>query len=193
MQYVPGANGYVFTIDFMIKPIYLLHEELMEQYFGTALESYESVFEKYLKNMYIEDQVAYEPKQYRTIHSHFPDLARACANFYLPPNYMGADCTPCTTVGQKNCNADCTTKNDHYDIIKYQDELVAWNHVKPINPDTWFCNHVWGANVIKVPFCGGKTSGQECSGRGICDKTTGNCQCFTGYNGNSCASTDAVQ
>ena len=32
----------------------------------------------------------------------------------------------------------------------------------------------------------GNDAGRDCSGRGICDYTTGKCTCFTGFYGASC-------
>jgi len=39
----------------------------------------------------------------------------------------------------------------------------------------------------KVYACFGAMSGMDCSGRGICDYTTGQCACFSGYSGTSCS------
>lgn len=35
-------------------------------------------------------------------------------------------------------------------------------------------------------YCGGATSGQPCSGRGLCNYEDGTCNCFSGYGGNAC-------
>lgn len=45
-------------------------------------------------------------------------------------------------------------------------------------------NHYLGK---KVYACFGAMSGMDCSGRGICDYSTGQCNCFTGYAGTSCS------
>lgn len=40
-----------------------------------------------------------------------------------------------------------------------------------------------GKDVLKGP---GNEMGRDCSGRGICDYTAGQCNCFTGYYGTKC-------
>lgn len=44
----------------------------------------------------------------------------------------------------------------------------------------------------KVYSCFGSMAGQDCSGRGICDFSTGQCQCFSGYSGTACNSIDEM-
>lgn len=41
-------------------------------------------------------------------------------------------------------------------------------------------------NGRKVYGCYGKMSGMDCSGRGICDYSSGACKCFSGYAGTAC-------
>jgi len=41
-------------------------------------------------------------------------------------------------------------------------------------------------NGRKVYGCYGNISGQDCSGRGICDYSSGTCKCFSGYAGTAC-------
>merc|ERR1712224_639624 len=42
------------------------------------------------------------------------------------------------------------------------------------------------ANGRKVYGCYGHISGMDCSGRGICDYSSGTCKCFSGYAGTAC-------
>merc|ERR1712151_460290 len=42
------------------------------------------------------------------------------------------------------------------------------------------------SNGRKVYGCYGAMSGQDCSGRGICDYSSGTCKCFSGYAGTAC-------
>lgn len=38
----------------------------------------------------------------------------------------------------------------------------------------------------------GNSKGRDCSGRGMCDYSTGQCVCFAGYSGNDCANIEAL-
>jgi hypothetical protein len=41
-------------------------------------------------------------------------------------------------------------------------------------------------------YCGGASSGQPCSGRGLCNYEHGTCDCFSGYGGNACQNVEDV-
>jgi len=47
-------------------------------------------------------------------------------------------------------------------------------------------NYIIDNNGRKVYGCYGAMSGQDCSGRGICDYSSGTCKCFSGYAGTAC-------
>lgn len=42
-------------------------------------------------------------------------------------------------------------------------------------------------------YCGGASSGQPCSGRGLCNYEDGTCDCFKGYGGNACQNVEDVE
>jgi len=46
--------------------------------------------------------------------------------------------------------------------------------------------YILDKNGRKVYGCYGSMSGQDCSGRGICDYSSGTCKCFSGYAGTAC-------
>lgn len=56
----------------------------------------------------------------------------------------------------------------------------------PINGETTFINY---CNVYEVPLSTGKDyeENAECSNRGLCDSTTGQCACFDGHTGEACS------
>lgn len=49
-----------------------------------------------------------------------------------------------------------------------------------------------GALCIYGNYCGGSSSGQPCSGRGLCNYEDGTCDCFSGYGGNACQNVEDV-
>jgi len=55
-----------------------------------------------------------------------------------------------------------------------------WTETRPGDKN----NHFYDG---KVYACFGAMSGMDCSGRGICDYSTGQCACFSGYSGTACS------
>lgn len=95
---------------------------------------------------------------------------------------------PADFITLRRSNSDlaraCTA---FYDGGSHGIDLTADLVVYPINSDSWVCNHLWDSNFIKVPVCGGRLSSQECSGRGLCDRSNGQCTCFSGYGSEDCS------
>jgi len=57
---------------------------------------------------------------------------------------------------------------------------TPFNEMAPADKNNHFYNG-------KVYACFGAMAGMDCSGRGICDYSTGQCSCFSGYSGTSCS------
>merc|ERR1712019_25362 len=60
------------------------------------------------------------------------------------------------------------------------EQVGVWTKHAPGDKNSHFYNG-------KVYACFGAMSGMDCSGRGICDYSTGQCACFPGYSGTSCS------
>jgi len=114
--------------------------------------------------LYEQTNIFYEPKEFKTVTTHFSDMARRCTAFHVSKSVNSASLT-------------------------YQtDSTAAAFSIAPISADSWMCAYMWDSTMAKTPYCAGRWTSLECSGRGICDKTSGSCTCFAGYTGNDCAS-----
>lgn len=111
--------------------------------------------------LYEQTNIFYEPKEFKTVTSHFSDMARRCTAFHVSKSVPSASLTY-PTDGSFS--------------------------IAPISADSWMCAYMWDSTMAKTPYCAGRWTSLECSGRGICDKTSGTCTCFAGYTGNDCSS-----
>jgi len=105
-----------------------------------------------------------------------PDLCNVAANI--------ADKSKCDAVtgpqGQK-CKYTAPIKlSDTKTIPARCEQDGVWAFHAPGDKNAHFYNG-------KVYACFGAMSGQDCSGRGICDYSNGQCSCFSGYSGTSCS------
>lgn len=107
------------------------------------------------------------------------------------PNYDGIACE--RTVCPNDCSmAGVCFTQEQLAIEANRVYSTPWDAKKHVGcvcdlgrrgPDCSLIECPSGADILKGP---GNESGRDCSGRGICDYTTGQCNCFTGYYGTKC-------
>lgn len=113
-----------------------------------------------------QSSIFYAPKEFKSGSTHFSDMARRCTSFYIAP--------------------DMDTVSDVQGSISDPGANSAWT-IAPISADSWMCNYMWDSTMTKTPYCAGRWTSLECSGRGLCDRAAGTCACSAGYTGNDCS------
>merc|ERR1712178_131619 len=106
----------------------------------------------------------------------------------------------CTTVACVTTDTVTTDYQLQYDApfgatgweAAYSLEKGSTGEQADISKSDFNEEYVIDANGRKVYGCYGAMSGQDCSGRGICDYSSGTCKCFSGYSGTACESVDTM-
>jgi len=117
-----------------------------------------------------------------------PDICNVAANLGAPFNGagVGAKCMAVRGPNGERCKYTAWVRGPggpadvHGPWCKQTDSHGVWEKYGPGDKNSHFYNG-------KVYACFGAMSGMDCSGRGICDYSTGQCSCFSGYSGTSCA------
>jgi len=123
-----------------------------------------------------QTSIFYAPKEFKSGTTHFSDMARRCTSFYISPGSL-------TDAQQALMTLD--------KVVEGGTTTLAWG-IAPVSADSWMCNYMWDSTMTKTPYCAGRWTSLECSGRGICDKSTGTCACSAGYTGNDCSEVSAL-
>ena len=102
--------------------------------------------------------------------------------------YRGADCSL----------VECPSSTDPLDDTCAQGEITDFQlqFDTAVGTAEWhavYSNETNDYNIDNVIYaCFGAQAGQDCSGRGTCDYTTGTCNCFSGYAGTACESVEEM-
>jgi len=89
------------------------------------------------------------------------------------------DDTACLNVPASPSGGTCEYVRATAKRPAYCRQTGVWTLSRPGDKNNHFYNG-------KVYACFGAMSGMDCSGRGICDYSTGQCACFSGYSGTAC-------
>jgi len=94
-------------------------------------------------------------------------------------------CTKTTTITDYQLQYDAPFGGAGWEQAYSLDKGKAGEQDELANSD-YNRQYVLDSNGRKVYGCYGAMSGQDCSGRGICDYSSGTCKCFSGYAGTAC-------
>lgn len=117
---------------------------------------------------------------------------KACERSTCPNNCNGRGV--CQNIGQMLTSAD--SYDGTYTSAGYASSI--WDSDKHMGClcDTGYrgpdCSEMECPSGTDVLLGHGKTQGRDCGGRGLCNRETGNCECFPGYYGTACGSQTTV-
>jgi len=96
--------------------------------------------------------------------------------------YRGADCSLVECPSSVDPLDDTCDGGEITDFQLQFDAAVGSSAWTEMYATTWNQYNIDGV----IYSCFGAQAGQDCSGRGTCDYTTGTCNCFSGYAGTAC-------
>ena len=119
-----------------------------------------------------------------------------CDQGYRGPSCALVECPSANDPLDDKCSLTTTTTDYQlqYDApfgatgweAAYSLESGKTGEQQDISASDYNRQYVIDSNGRKVYGCYGAMSGQDCSGRGICDYSSGTCKCFSGYAGTAC-------
>merc|ERR1739847_106444 len=114
----------------------------------------------------------------------------SCALVECPSAHDPLDdkCSKTTTTTDYQLQYDAPYGGDGWEQAYSQmsDKSTPNNEQGDMGKSDYNRQYILDSNGRKVYGCYGSTSGQDCSGRGICDYSSGTCKCFSGYAGTAC-------
>jgi hypothetical protein len=122
---------------------------------------------------------------------------RTSGNCVCFPGYEGSACQ--RTACENNCSGHGICQSN----LKFAEDGGARYHKAWDSGNHFGCKCDSGyrggdCSLIECPSAAdplnwhGNSQGRDCSGRGLCDYTTGVCQCFPGYTQKDCATVEAL-
>lgn len=96
--------------------------------------------------------------------------------------YRGADCSLVECPSSQDPLDDTCDSGVIVDFQLQFDTAVGSSAWESVYNATYNSQNIEGV----IYACFGNDAGQDCSGRGTCDYTSGTCNCFSGYAGTAC-------